>query len=190
MSVQLLTSDRSSSAGPLVPLEEKSIKSHSNASKGATGKKVSPSSEKNDNAKFLGNQDATLTFLHDTAVTYDEAELPKIQPYLLSPDAEVQKAAIDAMLVLGDAGAAPMLREASRQITDTDAAMEMLKAADYLELPPVDVKKMATLLKRNSSNGNKTTDSVPERHAMNAKERAKRSSVTGRHGSFRPDNYR
>jgi hypothetical protein len=125
---------------------------------------------------LLGKQEEALVFLHDTSVTYDPAELPKIQPYLLSPDAEVQKAAIDAMVVLGDAAAAPMLREASRQTMDTNAVMEMLKAADYLELPPMDIKKMAVLLKNNASSGDKGThnNKVPGRPGMMAKERQKR----------------
>lgn len=129
---------------------------------------------------LLSKKDEALAFLHDTSVTYDPAELPKIQPYLLSPDAEVQQAAVDAMVVLGDAAAAPMLREVSRQTMDTDMVMEMLKAADYLELPPADVKKMVALLKKAPSNENKTTDRTLGRHAMHPKEIKRRMSASGR----------
>ena len=141
---------------------------------------------------LLSKQEEVLAFLHDTSVTYDPAELPKIQPYLLSPDAEVQKAAIDAMVVLGDSAAAPMLREASRQTIDTDVVMEMLKAADYLELPPMDIKKMATLLKNNASAGNKGASRNQEsgRDGLKAKEHQKRLGVSAPKEAQAPNNSR
>jgi hypothetical protein len=141
---------------------------------------------------LLSKQEEALAFLHDTSVTYDPAELPKIQPYLLSPDAEVQQAAVDAMVVLGDAAAAPMLREASRQTMDTDMVMEMLKAADYLELPPMDVKKMAVLLKNTASGGNKgaSNNQEPGRAGIMAKERQKRLGVRAPKEALAPDNSR
>ncbi len=146
-----------------------------------------PASQAN-STPLLSKQDEALAFLHDTSVTYDPAELPKIQPYLLSPDVEVQQAAVDAMVVLGDAAAAPMLREASRQTMDTDMVIEMLKAADYLELPPVDVKKMAALLKSSASSDNKSIERTPSRHLMNVKEREKRMGNHSRKETSESDN--
>ncbi len=188
MSVRLLSSARPSSSSRSVTHEAKSIKSHSHIINSPTLEKVPVGPSKGGSAPLLNNQEAALTFLHEASVTYDPAELPKIHPYLLSPDAEVQKAAVDAMVVLGDAAAAPMLREASRQTMDTDMVMEMLKAADYLELPPADVKMMAALLKRNPSTGNKTTDRAPGRHVINAKEREKRMGAPSRQADPEPKN--
>jgi hypothetical protein len=188
MSVRLLTANRPLSTGQQVTHEPKSIKSEPRIRKNSQSEKASYAPQVNDSAAVLDNQEAALTFLHETSITYDPAELPKIQPYLLSADIEVQKAAVDAMVVLGDAAAAPMLREASRQTMDTDMVMEMLKAADYLELPPADVKIMAALLKKNSSTGNKTKDRGPGRHAINAKEREKRMGAPGRQADPEPKN--
>jgi hypothetical protein len=165
------------------PIDQKSAQAHAKPTKsnvaahksnGGTKAQV-PVSQAN-HPSLLSKQEEALAFLHDTSVTYDPAELPKIQPYLLSSDKEVQMAAINAMVVLGDAGASPMLREASRQITDTDVVMEMLKAADYLELPPVDLKKMASFLKSSAANGNQSSSNNKQsgRAAMIAKERQNR----------------
>jgi hypothetical protein len=179
LSVRLLKSEK--------PVDQKSpqahaktAKSHPTAHHSKGDIKTQAVASQASSTPLLSKQDEALAFLHDTSVTYDPAELPKIQPYLLSPDSEVQKAAIDAMVVLGDAAAAPMLREASRQTMDTDMVMEMLKAADYIELPPANVKMMATLLKKVPSNGNKTTDRTLGRHAMHAKEMKRRMSASGR----------
>lgn len=80
-------------------------------------------------------REVLLEAINDVAITYDPAELPKIKPYLLHPDAEVRKAALDGMVVLGDAAASPLLRDAARQVTSTKEAIEMMQAAEYLELP-------------------------------------------------------
>jgi hypothetical protein len=45
------------------------------------------------------------------------------------------------MIILGHAAGAPLLREAARRLSPTEAA-ELLKKADYLELPS------ATLIER------------------------------------------
>ncbi|WP_345738412.1 HEAT repeat domain-containing protein [Prosthecobacter algae] len=80
-------------------------------------------------------REVLLEAINDVAITYDPVELPKIKPYLLHPDAEVRKAALDGMVVLGDAAASPMLRDAARQVTSTKEAIELMQAAEYLELP-------------------------------------------------------
>ena len=175
LSVSLIKSDQ--------PADQKSAQVHAKptesiatARKGNGGTKTQASASQANHASLLSKQEEALAFLHDASVTYDPAELPKIQPYLLSSDAEVQKAAIDAMIVLGDAGASPMLREASRQVMDTDVVMEMLKAADYLELPPMDLKKMASLLKNSAASDSQKASNNKQsgRAAMVAKERRER----------------
>jgi hypothetical protein len=80
-------------------------------------------------------QEALLEAINDVAITYDPVELPKIKPYLLHPDPEVRKAALDGMVVLGDAAAAPLLRDAARQVASSKEAIEMMQAAEFLELP-------------------------------------------------------
>lgn len=179
------------------PVDQKSEQAHAKptksnvaAHKGSGGTKAQASISQANHTLPLGKQEETLAFLHDASVTYDPAELPKIQPYLLSPDIEVQKAAIDAMVVLGDAGASPMLREASRQTMDTNIVMEMLKAADYLELPPMDMKKMAALFKNKASSENKGThnNKVSGRAGMMAKERQKRMGMQPKGEAQGPEN--
>lgn len=182
-----------------LPVDQKSAQVHAKPNKpnvaahtGKVGTKAQTPVSQANHASLLSKQEEALAFLHDTSVTYDPAELPKIQPYLLSLDTEVQKAAIDAMVVLGDSAAAPMLREASRQTMDTNAVMEMLKAADYLELPPMDIKKMAALLKNNASGGNKVANNNQEsgRAGLKVKERQKRLEARAPKDELAPNNSR
>ena len=62
---------------------------------------------------------------------------PRLEPkrFLLHPDPEVRESARNGMIVLGDAQAGPLLREASRHVTDPREAAVLLEAADYVELP-------------------------------------------------------
>jgi len=81
------------------------------------------------------NRESILTLLDDLATTYDAAELPKIQPYLVNADPEIRQAALNAMLVLGDGAASPLLREAAGKLSNPREATALLDAADHLELP-------------------------------------------------------
>jgi hypothetical protein len=90
-----------------------------------------------------------LEKIHDASVSYDPAELPVIRPYLLSSDPELRAAAVDAMIVLGDASAGPMLREAAKSLASEEEAKQMLKAADYVELPPANIKEVAEKMRKN-----------------------------------------
>jgi hypothetical protein len=85
---------------------------------------------------------AAIEKMQEASTTYDAAQLPVIQPYLVSPDPELRAAAVDAMIVLGDASAGAMIREAAKSMTSLDEVKKMENAADYAELPPVDFKKM------------------------------------------------
>jgi hypothetical protein len=76
-----------------------------------------------------------LEQIHDASVTYDPKELPKIQPFLTHENPEVRKAAVDGMVILGDASAGAMIREAAKSAPTPQEAVEMLEAADYVELP-------------------------------------------------------
>ncbi len=76
-----------------------------------------------------------LEAIHEASISYDAKELPKLQPYLIHPDAEVRAAALDGVLVLGDAAGAPLLRQAASTLKDPREAVKYLDAAEYLELP-------------------------------------------------------
>jgi hypothetical protein len=81
------------------------------------------------------SRERILTELQEAATTYDAAYLPKIQPYLSHPDAELRTAAVNAVITLGDSAGAPLLRAASSLIKDPREAVALLDAAEYMELP-------------------------------------------------------
>ena len=87
-------------------------------------------------AKSPEEVEQVIEELNNVAISYDVAELPKIEPYLLHSNAEIREAAMDAMITLGDASAVPLLRKAAAEIADPREAVELLEAADFVELPP------------------------------------------------------
>lgn len=74
--------------------------------------------------------------LQQASFTYDAAALRDIKPYLTSSDPAVRRAALDAVVTLGDAAGAAVLREAAQKTRDASEAAELRAKADYLELPP------------------------------------------------------
>lgn len=76
-----------------------------------------------------------LAEIEQLSVTYDAKELPKLEPYLLHPDPEVRKAAMNGMVVLGDSAAAPLLRRAAEKAPTPQEAVALTEAADFMELP-------------------------------------------------------
>ena len=94
------------------------------------------------------SRDAAIGKMQEASTSYDPAELPVIRPYLNSQDPELRAAAVDAMIVLGDASAGPMLREAAKTMDSPEEAKKMQQAADYVELPPVDFKKLKEKMKK------------------------------------------
>lgn len=87
-------------------------------------------------------REAAIEEMHEAAITYDPAQLRVIQPYLLHSDPELRHAAREAMLVLGDASASPMLREAAKSAASTREALQYEEAAEFLELPRGKFKKL------------------------------------------------
>lgn len=81
--------------------------------------------------------------LQDEAVTYDPAQLLVIRPYLMDTDPTIRAAAVNAMVVLGDASAAPMLRDAAKLLASPDEAKMYERKAAYLELPPLTSEDLA-----------------------------------------------
>jgi hypothetical protein len=90
----------------------------------------------------LAARDAALEKIHDAATTYDPVELAAIRPYLVNADPEIREAAVNGMIVLGDAAAGPMLREAAARMESAEEAKAMLAAADYVELPSANLREL------------------------------------------------
>jgi len=86
------------------------------------------------------SSETILSVIEDASISYSASELPKIQPYLLHPDPAIRAAALQGMLVLGDAAASPMLRAAAKETTNPREAVALMDAADYLELPSAPIK--------------------------------------------------
>ncbi len=70
--------------------------------------------------------------------TYSAGALPVLGGYLRHGDAEVRRAAREAMVQLGLAEGAGVLREAADTAADPQEALAMLDAAELLELPSVE----------------------------------------------------
>lgn len=100
--------------------------------------KVTESSDSQirDPEKIAVARENILEEIQDAAVSYDAAELPKIEPYLLHPDQEIRHAAMNGMITLGDAAASPLLRKAAGLAPTPQEAVALVEAADYVELPP------------------------------------------------------
>lgn len=82
------------------------------------------------------SKEECLQAIHDASVTYDPAELPKINVFLGHEDPEVRHAAVQGMITLGDSKAAPYLREAAKSAATAKEAVAFEEAAQYMELPP------------------------------------------------------
>ncbi len=78
---------------------------------------------------------AAVEAMHEAMVSYDPANLPIIVRYLNHADPELRSTALENILQMGDAAAAPLLRQASDNALSPKEALAMLDAADYLELP-------------------------------------------------------
>ena len=100
-----------------------------------------------DSATMEKARETAIDRMKKASITYDPAQLPVIQPYLLDPDPEIRLAAIDAMIVLGDASAGPMLREAAKSAATAKNAVALEEAANYVELPPADFGKISKKIK-------------------------------------------
>lgn len=81
------------------------------------------------------DKEEILNQIHDASVTYDPSQLPKLAEFLHHADEQIRQAAIDGMIVLGDAAAAPILREAARTASTAKEAVALEEAAAYMELP-------------------------------------------------------
>lgn len=94
------------------------------------------------------DREEAIEKMQDAATSYDPKELSVIRPYLESDDPKLREAAVDAMIVLGDASAGPMLRDAAKKLDSAEESKKMIKAADYVELPSASFKQISELLKK------------------------------------------
>ena len=78
---------------------------------------------------------AIVNTIEQASVTYDAKALPLIEPYLLHQDPEVRLAAMNGMIVLGEAAAGPLLRKAAEKSTSPKEAVALSEAEDFVELP-------------------------------------------------------
>lgn len=96
----------------------------------------------------VNDRAAAIEKMQEASTTYDPAELPVIRPYLVHPDPELRAAAVEAMIVLGDSSAGPMLRQAAKSLASEEEAKKMEQAADYIELPPAKLKDVKERMRR------------------------------------------
>jgi len=102
----------------------------------------------------VNDKETVLSSIHSAAITYDPASLPQISPFLSSPDPEIRAAAIDGIMLLGDAAGSPLLRQAAAQTGNPAEAADLRAKADYLELPPAKLltpEKIKLLKERNAA---------------------------------------
>jgi HEAT repeat protein len=83
----------------------------------------------------ISEKDHIIEKVRDASTTYDPASLPIIEPYLYSPDSEIRGEAVNAIVNLGDKAGAVLLRKYAEKESNLERKLEILKLADWLELP-------------------------------------------------------
>jgi hypothetical protein len=98
------------------------------------------------------DRDWHLGRIHEAMVTYSEEGLPVLEPYLTNSDPEIRSAAIEAIKQLAVPVAAPVLRSAAKNASSPQEEIEMLEAADFLELPRLPLDELKKLMEQGSVN--------------------------------------
>jgi hypothetical protein len=81
----------------------------------------------------------TVETLQALAMNNDADSLKSILAPLTNSDPEIREAAKDAAVQFGDRAAAPALRLAAAQVESPEEKISLRDAADFLELPPLEV---------------------------------------------------
>lgn len=147
------------------PAIQKTHSTDLGAGKAAQIRPATPTPSNESKPIVRSTKEEILESVHQSSITYDHKELPAIQKYLLDADPEIREAARNGMIVLGDASAGPMLRDASKLAPTPHEAVAMLEAADYVELPSgtLNLKKRAmTKSKRPPSRPRPQDGQAPE----------------------------
>lgn len=92
------------------------------------------------NANPATSPSRTVAELQLLAMNHDADSLKTILAELTNPNAEIRAAAREAAVQFGDRSAAPVLRAAAATTEDLDEKKALLDAADFLELPPLEVR--------------------------------------------------
>ena len=87
-----------------------------------------------------------LDVIWQTMSTFSEEGLPVLQPYLSNPDPEIRSAAVEAIKQLAVPAGADVLRAAAKDAKTTREQIEMLEAAEFLELPRLPVSVLKELM--------------------------------------------
>lgn len=82
----------------------------------------------------------TVDELEALAMKHDADSLLVILAELTNPDPEIRAAARKATVQFGDRAAAPELRAVAARTEDVDEKRALLEAADFLELPPLEIR--------------------------------------------------
>lgn len=82
----------------------------------------------------------TVDELEALAMNQDADSLQAILAELTNADPEIRAAARKAAVQFGDRAAAPELRDVAARIEDVDEKRALLEAADFLELPPLEIR--------------------------------------------------
>ncbi len=90
-------------------------------------------------APLATEMNRALQTIEQASISYDPAQLPAIRPYLYHPAKEVREAALQGIVNLGDASGARLLRDAANIAASSEEKLELLKMAEYLELPPAPI---------------------------------------------------
>jgi len=88
----------------------------------------------------LTQKEAILVEIDDAIVTYSPEGVGIITPYLSNSDRELRSAAVEGLKQLGEPEGAKVLRRMARSVTDPRTRQEFLEAAEFIELPPVEVE--------------------------------------------------
>jgi len=82
----------------------------------------------------------TVDELEALAMKHDGDSLQAILAELTNADLEIRAVARKAAVQFGDRAAAPELRAVAAGTKDADEKRELLEAADFLELPPLEIQ--------------------------------------------------
>lgn len=80
----------------------------------------------------------------DLAMMDDQASLKKIWKELSNPEKEIRTGAVDAIVQFGDRSKVKALREVAERTEDAEEKLHIIQAADFLTLPPMDLRPGAT----------------------------------------------
>ncbi len=82
-----------------------------------------------------GRREKAREEIEAAVITYSPGGVKAIRPWLLDADPEIRAAARDGMVLLGEADAVPLLRDAASKLEEPEEIAAFHEAADLLALP-------------------------------------------------------